>query len=244
MYRAHTIQVFDTAGTHLYTFGKHGRGPGQFYGPGAVLAHPNGNLLVSEHGNRRVQEVTWTGEHVRFLCDANTDGLCPEFVTMSPDGSVIAVTTGNSFSSDSVCTVELLNASTGALLRSVNVEAVAYHMSDIQISPDGRRLVTVGKRYNPQLFDLEGKCTWTPFGVSAGVHRFVEFTDGGDVVLCGHYEFYVYARKTLKLLRRWSLPQPHTGLYILGIRAHGGLLYVLCRSAFHTPRFMFMYVYE
>ena len=64
--RIHVHSLVD--GRHVRSFGEHGAGPGQFHFlVGGVCVTPTGTLLVAEHGNGRIQEVTVTGEHVRFF---------------------------------------------------------------------------------------------------------------------------------------------------------------------------------
>lgn len=54
-------------GNKLTRFGNKGNGPGQFDGPLRLCFTSTGTLLVADSENKRVQEVTVTGDHVRFL---------------------------------------------------------------------------------------------------------------------------------------------------------------------------------
>ncbi|MDE2342640.1 MAG: hypothetical protein KGL63_04485 [Betaproteobacteria bacterium] len=59
------IQVFSTGGTPLAVIGHSGSGPGEFKAPSGVAVLPNGNLVVSDFYNQRVQELRPDGAFVR-----------------------------------------------------------------------------------------------------------------------------------------------------------------------------------
>lgn len=61
------ILVSLPCGTVLRCIGKPGKNPGEFCRIWALCFAPNGNLLVSDNGNKRIQELTLTGDHVRSL---------------------------------------------------------------------------------------------------------------------------------------------------------------------------------
>ena len=98
--------------TLLRAFGGYGDGPGdgpkQFNGPLKMCLAPNGNLLVCDRNNNRVQELTGLGEaepvHVRDMKVANAR-------TIAVHGDMVAVGTGDA-------TVVLLSYSTGAIIRT------------------------------------------------------------------------------------------------------------------------------
>lgn len=70
-----TLSVYALpSGLHVRTFGSEGSGPGQFHAPGKICFSKDGNVLVAEFVNQRVQEVTLTGEHVRFIGVGVIDG--------------------------------------------------------------------------------------------------------------------------------------------------------------------------
>ncbi len=54
-------------GELVRTFGGYGAGPGLFNGPARICTTPADTLLVADRNNHRVQEVTFTGEHCRFI---------------------------------------------------------------------------------------------------------------------------------------------------------------------------------
>lgn len=59
------IQVFSLAGAPLETIGGPGEGPGQFDAPGGVAIADNGDLLVTDFYNQRVQHLRADGSFVR-----------------------------------------------------------------------------------------------------------------------------------------------------------------------------------
>jgi tripartite motif-containing protein 71 len=60
--QAGTIEVFDTSGTHLTTFGSLGTGPGQFRdGARQLTLTPDGHLWAADYADRRVEEFAADG---------------------------------------------------------------------------------------------------------------------------------------------------------------------------------------
>ncbi|MFH1723896.1 MAG: hypothetical protein ABII00_04655 [Elusimicrobiota bacterium] len=55
----HRIQVFDSSGKELFTFGKQGSTPGMFYRPGGIAVDSLDRYVVCDGGNHRIQ-VLWT----------------------------------------------------------------------------------------------------------------------------------------------------------------------------------------
>ena len=65
--RNHRIQVFDLDGVFQYTIGSFGSGPGELREPEDLTFDAEGNLVVADGGNHRVQVFTPQGEFVREL---------------------------------------------------------------------------------------------------------------------------------------------------------------------------------
>jgi DNA-binding beta-propeller fold protein YncE len=59
------IDVFDTSGAPLGSFGRTGGGPGEFFAPKGVATDVSGNVYVTEGGNNRVQ---------KFACNVENEG--------------------------------------------------------------------------------------------------------------------------------------------------------------------------
>lgn len=49
------VQVFNTEGEFLLKFGSNGEGNGQFNAPTGVAVDVNGNIIVADWGNSRIQ---------------------------------------------------------------------------------------------------------------------------------------------------------------------------------------------
>lgn len=49
------LQVYNADGEFLFKFGSHGEGNGQFNAPTGVAVDGNGNIIVADWGNSRIQ---------------------------------------------------------------------------------------------------------------------------------------------------------------------------------------------
>ena len=85
------IFVFDREGRYVRGFGEWGRGEGQFSSPSGLCFTADGNLVVADRHNNRVQIVREDGTFVRaFGSRGREDGQldCPCEVSVGPDGSI------------------------------------------------------------------------------------------------------------------------------------------------------------
>lgn len=53
-----SCQVYNADGEFLFKFGSHGEGNGQFNAPTGVAVDANGNIIVADWGNSRIQVKT------------------------------------------------------------------------------------------------------------------------------------------------------------------------------------------
>ena len=60
----HRVQVFDSNGTFLRSFGHKGENSGEFKNPTGIAIDKDRNILVSECYNHRVQILSWEGKHL------------------------------------------------------------------------------------------------------------------------------------------------------------------------------------
>jgi hypothetical protein len=58
----HCVKVFSNTGKYVRTIGQKGQGPGDMYGPEYITFSTEGDLLVNEGGNRRIQWFTPDGK--------------------------------------------------------------------------------------------------------------------------------------------------------------------------------------
>ena len=63
-YSNHRIEVFDTSGNYLRTWGNYGNGNGQFYAPSG-LANQAGQIYVADMGNDPIQVFDKNGNFVK-----------------------------------------------------------------------------------------------------------------------------------------------------------------------------------
>ncbi len=119
--QAGTIEVFDTAGAHLSTFGSLGTGPGQFRdGARQLTLTPGGHLWAADYADRRVEEFTGEGT---FL------GAFPDPAQL-PDPAGFASARGVA-----------VDPVTGDILVADNWNQRVY-----RFAPDGTPLQTFGQR--------------------------------------------------------------------------------------------------
>lgn len=110
------VEVFSTNGKSQRSLGGQGQQPGKFLYPYGIGVLPNGNLLISETGNFRVQEITPQGEYIRtFVGPKNSLGL-------GKPGPICVDSKGNIYLSDiSGSQVLVLNQNAKLLHRIKNI---------------------------------------------------------------------------------------------------------------------------
>jgi len=59
------VRVFGPDGALIRTFGRKGQGPGEFSGPGGIVAAPDGTIVVSDVLNSRISYFTRKGAHLK-----------------------------------------------------------------------------------------------------------------------------------------------------------------------------------
>jgi hypothetical protein len=83
------VIVFDATGKYLRQFGKKGGGPGEFQAPIGLDIAADGNVVVSDLGNRAFVVFTPAGEHVRNVTFDDELGFPMSFMT-DRSGGVVA----------------------------------------------------------------------------------------------------------------------------------------------------------
>lgn len=84
------ILVFDARGRFVRQFGKKGGGPGELQAPLAMDIAADGNVVVSDLGNRAFIVFTPTGEHVRNVPFAEDAGFPMGGVFADAKGGIVA----------------------------------------------------------------------------------------------------------------------------------------------------------
>ena len=94
----HQVQVFDSNGTFLRSFGHKGENAGEFKNPTGITIDKDRNILVLECYNHRVQILSWEGRHLgSFGGKGSLDSqlLNPWGLSLDSTGNVIVADTGN-----------------------------------------------------------------------------------------------------------------------------------------------------
>ena len=87
------IQVFTTDGAFVRQFGGFGTDPGEFQRPSGIVWH-QGEVLVADAINNRVQKFTDHGEFVAIVTGPDTGLRFPYDLAMAPDGNIYIVEYG------------------------------------------------------------------------------------------------------------------------------------------------------
>jgi len=151
-------------GSHARTLGGPGTGPGEFSEPWSLCMTSWDAVLVGELGNKRIQEVTLEGAHVKFIPVRGR----PHY--MAVHGDLVAVGRGKPF-------IELYSYTTGALVRTLST--VDINVRNICFAPDGEQLAVVGLDHIA-LVSVDGQSV-RPIG-PRGYYIGVAFTYTGDVI--------------------------------------------------------------
>jgi len=228
----HTVTVYDIGtGEDVRAFGGKGTGPGQFSWPQSLCGLPNGNLLVADQVNMRVQEVTLAGGHVRFIGVGKIDAPIAGLAT---NGELIAV---GKVDFDSNGRILLFRVASGELVRRFGdceeAEGQLKYCDGFRFSPDNRHIVVAEGDPNHRLsvFTVEGAFVRCVGHGELGWPSSVDFTSSGDVIVCDtfHHRVCVFSLSTGALLRTWGKEGEADGEfeYPRALQVHRGLLYVL-----------------
>ena len=94
----HRVQVFDSNGTFLRSFGHKGENAGEFIYPVGIAIDKDRNIFVAENENNRIQIFSWEGRHLgSFGCKGSLDSQLfhPRGLSLDSTGNVIVADTGN-----------------------------------------------------------------------------------------------------------------------------------------------------
>jgi DNA-binding beta-propeller fold protein YncE len=77
----HSVNVYDIHGTFHFAFGSFGNGDGQLKLPWGVVCDKEGNILVADQGNKRIQVFNSDGEFLyKFSVGGGPYGVCVDEV--------------------------------------------------------------------------------------------------------------------------------------------------------------------
>lgn len=201
-YTGHCITVYSLpTGEIAREFGSLGIDPGQFDCPFRVYFSPTGTILVVEEGNRRVQELSMTGRHIRFIGEGCFNDGKPICVAVNDSMIAVGKTAGGP-------KIVLFDWSTGSRIRSFSTRASM--MSDyvsIRFTPDGEHILVAEYSNKLSLFTLMGEAKGSLGVGSLGVaHKDVAFTCVGEVIVadfCNH-RVCVFSPDSGAMVRCWG----------------------------------------
>jgi len=197
------LDVYRTEdGSHVRTLGG---GPGEFAQAYSLCMTARDTVLVVEFDNKRIQEVTLEGAHVKFI-PVRGRPFC-----MAVHGDLVAVARGKPF-------IELYSYTTGALVRTIST--VDINVRRICFAPDGEQLAVVGSDHIA-LVSVHGQSV-RPIGLE-GDYKGVAFTCAGDVITgSSSGVMHVFSVADGELLRSWA-----TGFFWPHMTVVNNRLYVM-----------------
>jgi len=143
----HTVEVVSARGDIKNSFGEQGELPGQFLYPYGIGVLPNGNLVIAETGNFRIQILTAKGDHVRQLVtQTNKLGI------LKP-GLICVDSLGNIYIGDLSGSQVLVMDQSGKVLRTI--KNISYPHG-IAVDERNKKLyISDAGRVNVQIFALD-----------------------------------------------------------------------------------------
>lgn len=88
-------QVYSADGEFLFKFGSHGEGNGQFNAPTGVAVDSNGNIIVADWGNSRIQVFDSSGSFLSYINTSAEPLYGPQGLALTSDGHVVVADAGN-----------------------------------------------------------------------------------------------------------------------------------------------------
>jgi hypothetical protein len=236
-YDSHNISVHSmVTGGCITTFGRNGSAASQFDAPVRICATPRGTVIVSEVGNKRLQEITITGEHVRFIGEGLLDndsvfGVCMhrEFLAVGKHGE-----------NTDGCIV-LFSYSSGALIRKFgsfgSSDGQVKNVTGLSFTPDGRHILVVDFSPRLSMFTADGAFVETIGVGKIGLGCKDVLCSGSSIFVADQYNqrIRVFSADTGALIRTWGTKGQTDGqfMYPTALAAHKGKLFVL---DFASPR--------
>jgi DNA-binding beta-propeller fold protein YncE len=194
---AHCVMLYDLpSGDEIRCIGTRGDAPGRFHDPSGVCFLSNGNLLVAECENKRLQEVTCGGEHVRFI---GADSLASGVTRVAATDDVFVVTRYGRVweGTTDVQPIVVFDAHSGNIIRQFGppVESATrvtwVECRSVRITPDGNHIVVAEiLRDRVLVFTLTGE-------IVRQVSTSVEFRPK-DALMCSNGEIVVVGAHSSK----------------------------------------------
>jgi len=205
-YGAHQLSVCRLSdGSHVRSFGGRGAAAGQFNHPRDLCMTKENTILVADYDNRRIQEMTLEGGHVKCI----GVGVINEGVRgIAMHGDVVAVGKSGGLTPDRIM---LFSYTSGALLSQFGAfgsgEGQYQHVTGMEFTADGKHLIIAD--YNNERVSLTTVEGVFVRSIGAGVltygHKDVTFNSAGEVVVADYYKHRVcvFSQSDGTLLRTW-----------------------------------------
>ena len=236
-----TLSVYSLpGGEHIRSFGSEGKGNGQFSGPAKLCFGANGTILLAEAWNKRVQEVTLTGEHVRFI----GVGVIDYYIwSIAANAELIVVGKWGAASNDRIM---MFDAVTGTFVRAFGDygNAPGQLMKDcwgIRFTPDSCHIVVAESKFYStggrlSVFTVAGEFVRCIGEGKLTVAADVEFADNGDIIVCDGFPSHhilVFSADGSTLLQEWGGEGDDDSEFQdpAALAMCGGQLYVLDRGS-------------
>nr|XP_019578070.1 PREDICTED: tripartite motif-containing protein 2 isoform X5 [Rhinolophus sinicus] len=89
------FKVFNQEGEFMLKFGSNGEGNGQFNAPTGVAVDSNGNIIVADWGNSRIQVFDGSGSFLSYINTSADPLYGPQGLALTSDGHVVVADSGN-----------------------------------------------------------------------------------------------------------------------------------------------------
>lgn len=147
------VRAFSNTGTLLFTMGRKGAGPGEFYSPQNIVLSPDGLLWVEDGGNRRftvLSPVPPAGKVVRSL-PRNSNSGSQDRIHWDGDGNIVILQgTGAAGPGQAWRVFRTFVDGSGATVRSDTAPAVSPDSSDSWIVRTNGGVATYSKPFAAQ----------------------------------------------------------------------------------------------
>lgn len=165
------------SGDTIAKFGDLGSGPGQFNGPYRLCFTPSGTLLIADSQNKRVQELSTTGNHVRSL---QSHAITSQVAHVVCNADVVQNARSGTF-----CVFDML---TGEFLHRFSVPSVISmgRLHDTALSHDGTRLLLPNAPFRVYATEVRGQFKGCSPSLPFEVCSVAELPDGHMVGIDTH----------------------------------------------------------
>ena len=145
----HCIHVFSPDGKKLLSFGSRGSGQGQFLHPMGVAVDKDGNILVVDSENNRVQKFTSEGQFLTSKEDLQLNG--PSDVAFNTSNNKVYVTDTNNHR------IQILNSDLTFSGSFVRGKGKFEYPQRVACDSTGKVYVTSFNSHSVQVFTAKGK---------------------------------------------------------------------------------------